>query len=246
MDIVTKETAYPITINFVDAEGIATVPVSATYSILDGRGALLFGPTAIAGLQAAHELVIPAPENTLVDEVRAYRQVVVTYDVGGTELTFDFEYILEDETVLSIGTNSFQTIGEALVTAMSLVEIQTFNVATRAVQMAALSQAFDHIVSMSFRYREELYSLNFYTATEYDALPAKFYDAIKKAQIIQADYLLGGDKLEERFQRGVMAETTGESSVMFRPLKPLKVGISRRALRLLAPFLDFSIGTRRV
>ena len=64
--------------------------------------------------------------------------------------------------------------------------------------------------------------------------------AIAKAQIAEADFMMGGDTVEDKRRTGLMSETVGESSNMFRPGKPLVLAGSEKALRYLTGYITWS------
>jgi hypothetical protein len=69
----------------------------------------------------------------------------------------------------------------------------------------------------------------------------RFKTALRKAQVCEADVILGGDVIADRRRAGLLSESIGESSMMFRSGKPLNLGISHRSLEYLSGFVDIRI-----
>lgn len=76
-------------------------------------------------------------------------------------------------------------------------------------------------------------------------LPERFVSAFRLAQVLEADTLLGGEEESIKRQRGVLSETIGESSMMFRTGKAIDAGVSARTLRALRGYVDYSVRVGR-
>jgi hypothetical protein len=76
--------------------------------------------------------------------------------------------------------------------------------------------------------------------------PEAFREALKRAQVVEANQILTGDGYASRRKAGLMSESVGESSMMFKAgVRPLDLGISREALDYLTGFLNNRITTTR-
>ena len=83
-------------------------------------------------------------------------------------------------------------------------------------------------------------NLSLLTPAQFSRLPVRFIAALRRAQVAEADQILGGSPVDARRQEGLMLESIGEVKQMFRPSKPLDLPISKRALRYLSQFVTFA------
>jgi hypothetical protein len=83
-------------------------------------------------------------------------------------------------------------------------------------------------------------NLSLLTPTQYNNLPIRFRAALRKAQVAEADAILGGDPVEARRREGLMLESIGEVKQMYRAGKPIDLPVSKRALQYLSQFVTFS------
>lgn len=81
--------------------------------------------------------------------------------------------------------------------------------------------------------------------TQFNALPSKFTRAIKRAQLIEANIILGGDVVGKKRQDGIISETIGESSAFFNSKPYLNLPISRQSYEELRTYILFKVGTLR-
>lgn len=128
------------------------------------------------------------------------------------------------------GTNTFLTLEDAQVLMADRVDCQGFANATVFKKKAALLQSFRQLVKLPFcatdvRSGQPFNYLDLEdTAEELGALPDAFLNDIKIAQLLQADFLLGGDPTSEseqilrKRQSGIIQERVGESSITYAPL----------------------------
>jgi hypothetical protein len=77
--------------------------------------------------------------------------------------------------------------------------------------------------------------------------PDYFKEALNRAQIIQANFLLTPNSAADRRRDGVFSEKIGESSIMFKNgVRPLDEDtVCRPAMNVLAQFLNTRITTTR-
>ena len=83
-------------------------------------------------------------------------------------------------------------------------------------------------------------NLGLLTPTQFNKLPVRFKTALNKAQVAEADVILGGDPADIRRKEGLILDTIGESKQMYRSSKALDLPCSKRALRYLSQFVSFS------
>jgi hypothetical protein len=83
------------------------------------------------------------------------------------------------------------------------------------------------------------------TEEYFESFPLHFITALRRAQIAEANEVLSlGDPSDKR-KVGIMSETIGESSMMFRVGKPLELGLSHAALSILKGYVRTRISTTR-
>lgn len=84
-------------------------------------------------------------------------------------------------------------------------------------------------------------SLRGITAEDFGALPVPFQRAVKRAQLVEANILLGGDIVGQKRKDGIISETIGESSTFFSSKPYLNLPFSRQAYEILKPYLIVSV-----
>lgn len=199
-----------------------------------------------------------------------YRSVTVYCVVASNTLLFGAGYTIEPAERLIVGVNSFQTTSQAELTASTMPNIVAWSKATPRQRSNALMDARNHIVQLSFNQLNSNInwgqdSLNFvpegnyttsYVSTnglflfngnlallspaQFAKLPEKFLQALRFAQVAEAEFILGGDSIGNMRRDGVMLESIGDVKQMFRPSKPLEMPVCKRALSYLAYFVTFS------
>lgn len=151
--------------------------------------------------------------------------------------------------------NSFQTYAEAAQLSREMSGLAAWTASSDIDRSKALIDAFERLIRVGYRvprpdsdlqsrfdanYATEISPRHWdiVTLPEFEALPARFLRALRKAQIAEAEVILGGDLISGRRRAGLMSETVGESSMMFRPGKPLQLGVSEQALVYLTGFVN--------
>jgi hypothetical protein len=184
--------------------------------------------------------------------------------VSGTH-TVEETYVLRAANRLEFLKNSFMTYTRAQVLATEIPRLDSWNMAAKEDREAALIEAFTRITRLGFRVKwpEDIeiqgYLMSHFwdrqiikpenwphvTTEIFGAWPEAFSRGLQKAQIVEADQLLQGDVVGSKRRLGVMSESIGESSMMFRPGKPLDLGLSRQALEYLTGYLDLRMTLTR-
>lgn len=202
--------------------------------------------------------------------LRELRSVELSCVVSDNTVVITQTYAVEVADPLQVGLNSFQTYLQAEFTSLSVPKIVGWDNASVSERIAALIDARSHICQLNFsqlnsninfgqdslNYVPEgtfptnyagngnlfLFngSLSLLSPEQFVKLPSRFKDALRLAQVAEADVILGGDPIEARRRDGLMLESVGESKQMFRPGKPLELPVSRRALSYLGQFVSFS------
>ena len=175
-------------------------------------------------------------------------------------------YALGETLQLQVMVNSFQTYPNALLVAESMAQLNDgWTLATDAQRRAALAEVYQYLLQPKYKNIDPAGSqskvlwgdidyyqgadqvlglrhvdLKFVSATDFAGYDSKFQNALYRAQILAADDFLGGDPVEERRRQGILSETVGESSNMYRAGTPLLWKLSRRVLETLAGYIDYS------
>lgn len=200
--------------------------------------------------------------------LRSVQLQCVTDD--GNTINLQAAYALAAGDPLVVGTNSFCTFVQAEFAAMSIPSLDSWKNASDDDKLAALMDARAHIVQLSFAplnsnvnwgqdslnyIPEGTYTtdyvgnsnmflfngnLDLLRADQFASLPTRFVNALVKAQIVEADYILGGGDVEKKRQDGLIMDNIGESRQMFRQGKPLSLPVSRRALAFLSYYVIFA------
>lgn len=176
---------------------------------------------------------IGVPATTLpAGKTRAIRQARMTLTTSDT-LSFrgTADYVIRAGEALVIGENSFGTYLEAELIAYESIPMNGWNNAVKSDRIRALIAARQNLCRLQFTYdpydaqnRLTDFPGGFgmhrpaeWTAADLATLPVAFLEALKKAQVYQADFLLGGSPEESAGMNGLFSKTVGESSEMYRP-----------------------------
>jgi hypothetical protein len=158
--------------------------------------------------------------------------------------------------------NSFQTYPEAIQLSREIPGLVAWGAKTDIERSAALVEAYERLIRLGYRIpRPEVDTMDridsglaldlsprhweIMTIGDFDGLPARFTRALRKAQIAEAEDILGGDVIAGRRKAGLLSESVGESSMMFRTGKPLNLGISGAALAYLTGYINIRMTTVR-
>ena len=239
-----------VSFDHVDHSGQQITPISVVYTILDKDGNEILGTTAgVVGLDPT-VIEIDGTYNTFdVDFIgdTDYRLVKAEFDDGTNTVTHMQGYFIKKVTALVAGENSFQTLESAKVTSLDIVNSDSFNTATDSEKITALKNAFNALrkYTVNIYYgQDHLYSgyryvtLSTLTAEQMNSLDSDLLNALKRAQVIQSNFLmLPENSLIRKRREGMLSETIGESSNMFRTSKPIQTIVCREALDELSEYI---------
>lgn len=244
--------AVTVTVDLVDEAGAPYDATAVSYRVLNEAGTVIVNPTVVNPWVSGSPSVtvtVPSGSNALlVDTKRGLRVVEFTLTTAaGTRLLTD-TYLIEAIEPLTVPDNTFQTLAAAELLATELPKLDGWSAAARADKVAALMQARIDISALPFRYTFAdpmshvepefgVDDLKLLSEAEWNALSDEFKTALYRAQVYQANDILGGDPYEARRRQGLMSETIAESSMMFRPGTPLKMPVCERAMRELSKYL---------
>lgn len=243
----------PVTLSIplVDEAGNAIVATEGSFRVLNEAGEAVVDTTAltVTGLTEVSVSVEGASNIVAGSQYRSLRVVELTLTTDAGTVLLQSEYIIEKTEVLAVGVNSFQTYNQAFLLSQELIDLAGWNEATKIQRTNALIRARQNIAQLTFRYQFDKFQDHFeptfgvaditsLTPTEFAALPADFRAALSRAQILEADNLLGGDEYGDYRKQGVLSITVGEAKQFFRPAKPLAGPVCRKALRELNKYVQ--------
>ncbi len=243
MDILIAGRSHKFTIGLKDRFGAAlTDPDSVSFQVLNESGVVIEGPTS---LTASGSIVEVFP-NTSLTGTRGYRLLQVLYAKGGDNYMEELEFVVEQFNLLEVGSNSFQTYPSAIVRSYDLTDIDSFRIATKQEKQIAMVTAFHALGTLNYFVTGRTYGqIDTLSAVEFEALNPRFVEALRKAQIVEANEYLSGDTPHKKRQMGVFSETIGESSMFFRTGKPLPLPVTRRSLDILRGYVVWEMGVGR-
>lgn len=268
MDIFFAGSPVSLVVPLQDRNGGLIEASAVEYRITKQGGEEVLPRTALIGFAGDAEVTIDIPGalNELAPieaetlALREVRNVELYLTIAGGTAQISKSYILERIDALVSGLNSFQTLPEAEMNALDVPGLNGWAAASERDKLAALVDARLRIVQLrfvSFDWSQDSLQYAFDGRTtagpfafegdlgdlrpaDYARLPERFRLALCKAQVVEADALLGGDPVDVRRQEGLMLESIGEVKQMFRPGKPLDLPVSKRALRYLSPYISFA------
>lgn len=249
-----------INVPFVDDLGASLTPVSGTYRVMDESESDIVASAAISVAGSSVDITIPAVSNAVASgTTRGIRTVEVTLVMASSTHVIRESYIIQALSVLAVMTNSYQTIAQAELRALELPRLGAWHDKTENERINAMIDAFHHIGKMRFSVKSSVDSqsllepgnitniskLNSYDLADFLLLDAAFLEALRRAQVVEADNILGGDIVGEQRRVGLMSQTIGESSHFFRPTKPVQLPVSVEALRYLQGYVDHNVRITR-
>jgi len=249
MNVYSGGSTLTLTVSLVNQNGIALSPQAnnITFTVKDeteGVVAQTVPITLIGYVKGDTEITLSI--NSQINDIglnrRGLRSVeITTVEDDGSLGLIVTRYALKSGDMLAVGENSYLKFNEAALLTMDMPMLSGWGYANDVSKESAMIEAYNRIGMLTFTVEGvEISSLNTMTTKDFDALSVVFRNAIKKAQISEADVILGGDPVAAKREEGLLADSVGESSVMFRPGKPLIMSVSRRTLNYLSGFVSFS------
>lgn len=258
MNIHTTESEVNVSFTLVGVDGSALKPLSVSYRVTDQDDREVvplaeiyssLSPEDPAPLQAVGVLVHPT-QNVVADgRAREMRQIELQVTVASGVIRLHDSYILEIRETLKVNGNSFQNYANSVLVGMDIPNVSAWSSADKRNRTAALIQAHKHVTKLRFRYCHDsqsylrdwviIRSIDELTDAEWALLPEGFRNSLCRAQVIEADAILGGDEVTEMRLAGLTSKTTGQSSASFRAgTKPVERAVSLRAFKELSKYID--------
>lgn len=245
------------------------IPTSATYRVVDQAGVILVpeSPIEVYGDDDVVEIQITS-DLTNVPDVERRKMLVAHLTVTGEDgerFVFSESVLIQDLSKLLIPSESFQTVNEASMVAMDIFNLPNWEASDRETRRKALIEATHRIKRMRFDLTKDVSGQDYIdhpswlltdnegdyagfdemSEADFNALPTLFLHDLKVAQVVEADAVLGLETPESKRASGVMSDTVGETSQMFRAGRPLDLPVSKRAMRYLSRWLERQWRIRR-
>lgn len=225
----------------------------------DGEELVARASTAYTPGDQTKTITVPAALNALPVGVVAAARTVYLYitgtggAAGEVRLSQSYRIVAEDD--LPVPSASFQSLASADMIAADLLDVTAYTGASDSDRAAALRQARDNLCQLHFRFEVDKqrasygigggvferdgFDLGEVTLSELNALPAEFRSALKRAQVLDAAWILGrlGDDVAAQRDQGLVSITIGESSRTYTRQKPPRSAASPRAVRVLSAWL---------
>lgn len=256
-------TTVTLSIPFEDLNGETLEPTALSWRLLDQYEEEILPSASIALVPAETEttITVPGSSNALLDgEIDAVREVELTITTAAGLNVIRYTYFIKSPVRLKLLVNSFQTYSHACLTADGIHGLDGWAGASEQERCVCLQEAYLRITRVGFRVRfpdaydtqahlsahkEEGISPRMWSvmsiADYANVYPEVFRAALRRAQVAEADSILGGNIIAQRRELGLLSETIGQSSMMFRSGKPLNFGISAAALRYLEGYVDIKM-----
>lgn len=252
-----------LTIPLVDSSGVPLTATAVAYRVIDQDEVELVVQTPVPGYvaPAANAVVtILAANNNVGTAQRALRVVELFVTTASGMVVVTAEYVIEATSIIVVGVNSLQTYPAAVMCGYEQPNLTAWQSASRVERANALIAAYRNLGKLVLRYvNTEItadqtrlvtpytqdYNITTLTKDQLLTLEKVYLDALCRAQVIEADYLLGGDEADGLRRSGIMSMTIGESSQFFRTTRPFEGAICRRAMKEIGQYIVRSIAIGR-
>lgn len=244
------EDATAVSVKVLDANsGVLVNTHSVTPSLL--------GTTFKVEVSDTHNAIAVGKKNDL-------RYVIATITAGnGTIYTAKHHYVLSKADSLGLMVNSFQTLSDALILSSTLIGVNDFIEATYLNKIVGLQMAFMDLCNVFYEIdnpssvsTESIYGISNrvegrkiiinnlagVSETVFNTLPSEFVDALKHAQLIQANHVLGYENsIAGKIDAGIVSETVGESTTAWdKSFRSMRLPLCSEAMSRLSRFIATS------
>lgn len=252
-----------------DENNLELVPLTAVSGFVPGQLAAAILVPAAANLLPTQPILTLGM--TVPDRVplRALRVVEVQMTVAaGIQITKGY-YSINARLPLQLLVNSFQTYEHSLMERFNMPALDGWDSATDLERQSAMVESFFRLQKLGYRIKmagwgdsppagysvsmpwlagDWVISPRIWPIMQVDwwtQYPQHFKEAMYRAQIAEADVILNGDIVAERRADGLLSETIGSSSMMFRSGKPLDMPISKQTAKYLTNYIEWRLTTTR-
>lgn len=259
-----------ITVSLPNWAGAPLTPTAVSRVVTDEAGVVISDATPVA-LPAAGStsfiVTVDGAFNEIPDGTPdGLRQVTTTITGAAGTFTDTQSYIVRSANPLVRMGNSFITWPETLLVRSQMTKLDGWDAADDDTRIAALVSAHRNMTQLRYRFPigenfqsriVDFYGMSvdnvfgrifvvlsdimFYGPQDYDGWPADFQQALKRAQMAEADNLLAGDPIGVKRAAGITGETIGESTMEFRKVPEIQMPVSRAALIHLRGYLNNAV-----
>lgn len=224
---------------------VTTTGWTCTLKVLDANDVELINKTITETNEANDRFrAYLTPAETTALPVETYRLFI---ELSNAALTPPFnveeKHILHVEPDMDVGdivvitraTNSFGTYEELLTTLGQMPLLKQAPSVGRRELRASLVQSYYNIclLTLDFGLTSETTSPHDFTVADLDELTATQLDILLRAQLTEADMLLGANPIEDRRRAGLLSDSVGESAHFFRTTKPIELPVYKETARVL-------------
>lgn len=270
----TAGQASTFTVPVADDAGEKIVATSASWELFDDRGVSLDAGAVADFDPASDTLSFDVDADALAlspGAISQGREIVVYLTTATGEIELRDYFLLVSNRPLQPMVNSFLTYAEALAVRSTFgPTLDGWDAVTdRETRSSALADAYERLNRMVYKvpFVDPMSHASSYAAygtgtdmpfdfarrvrlrgltlSQFDQLSPSFVKAIKRAQMIEANIILGGDAVGKKRQDGIISETIGESSAFFSSKPYLNLPITRQAYEELRRYIIFNIGMVR-
>jgi len=242
--------------SFVDLNGNAVEPVSLELRVYNEAGSLVHSASpSLTPDSTETTVIVPGSVNALPSgQAITARQVELRLILATGYVTVTSEYVVRTIGDLAVPTESFVTYLQAVTRGMTLPNLLAWENATRDQRIAALGAAYQRLTRFTYAvwkpedadvqsrlvpFEDVIQPRRWPTISEqqFAALSERFRIAIASAQLVEANEILTGDIIGDKQRAGVLSETIGESSMMFRSMKQLEKKVSKSSYGYISSYV---------
>lgn len=269
----TADQTSKFVISLNDDTGTPYDGVSASWELFDARGNSVVAGVVADYVASAATAVFEIDGTNLAlpeGETNAGFELVVYLTMSdGSETEVRDYFLVVARNPLAVATNSFVSYPEAIALRQEFGQLVGWDGNDQTRHAQALIEAYRRLCRMSFKVpgfvasgkdqKSAMYGLgtdapwissprvrvSTLTLEQFDALPAPFRRALKRAQLAEANVLLGGDPVGDKRKAGIISETIGETSAFFQSKPYLNLPISKQAFEEVRRYVYLRVGALR-
>lgn len=242
---------------FTDLNGTPVTPTGVSAVLYDGDDVEIadFGSMPFDVADGKKTVTVAAALNVLgAGELSAVRILRVALVTPAGTIRRSASYIIEGEQRLEVLNNTFISLEAADALSRDVPNLHGWSGADDESRGAALINAYARLSRIQLKFTVEDPTLTDYqcdrvlnpstwpdvTKADFNQFPKRFRDALRLAQLVEANAILTDNPIEQRHRAGVISETVGESSIMLRGNR-LDLSVSAEALRYLKGYVYFNV-----
>lgn len=198
---------------------------------------------ALTGSEEVHVITLP----TDYVGIRSIWEISwAVKDVDDVASVQKMKVMIQSEETLVKGVDSFMSYDEAILMLEDMPGVAAIKSQPKSEVEATLKNAYRLLSQYTYQDNTGThYDLTKYDAAQLDALEPGFLQALCYAQLVEANEYADPNSVYWKRMNGIMSETIGESSMMFRAGAVNNIGVSRRAMMFLRNYLVLSARIER-